>query len=111
MTNIEVAYYSGQLPFRYSFLLRSIIGYPSSESGSKSAFLLPIPIPYTPSVFSDLRVWLHKIDRAAIYIFIAASYTPWLTLKEVGSFGAQMRWIVWLLALFGMVYQYLYHEK
>jgi len=61
--------------------------------------------------WKELRVYLHKIDRATIYIFIAASYTPWLSLKQVGTFGEQMRWIVWLLALLGMAYQYLFHEK
>jgi len=61
--------------------------------------------------WSGLRRYLHKIDRATIHIFIAASYTPWLFLRKMGPVGMHMRWFVWLLAAFGAAYQSMYHEK
>lgn len=53
-----------------------------------------------------LRYFLHITDRAVIYLFIAASYTPWLCLRDCGSPS-----FVWALAVFGILYQYNFHEK
>ncbi|XP_068192189.1 monocyte to macrophage differentiation factor isoform X1 [Antennarius striatus] len=53
----------------------------------------------------------HMCDRVVIYFFIAASYTPWLTLRELGPLAAHMRWLVWLMAVAGTLYVVLYHEK
>ncbi|GAB6018693.1 hypothetical protein CHUAL_000369 [Chamberlinius hualienensis] len=60
--------------------------------------------------FGNLKDILHRCDRAIIYVFIAASYTPWLILKEMepDRHGQHMWWLVWLLALLGMTYQHLY---
>ncbi|XP_072028018.1 monocyte to macrophage differentiation factor-like [Amphiura filiformis] len=58
-----------------------------------------------------LRFYLHISDRAVIYLFIAASYTPWLTLLKVGVIGYCLRWLVWLLAFLGIIYSYCFYEK
>lgn len=56
---------------------------------------------------------LHRCDRAMIYVFIAGSYFPWLTLEQLPNEGwaSQMRWIVWFLAVAGILYQQIFHEK
>ena len=56
---------------------------------------------------------LHRGDRAMIYLFIAGSYTPWLTLKAYDSNGwsIQLNWAIWILAFFGIIYQQIFHER
>lgn len=62
--------------------------------------------------FRLLKEVLHVCDRAIIYIFIAASYTPWLLLKDIKpGLGSQLCWLIWFLALLGIVYQYYFHER
>lgn len=56
---------------------------------------------------------LHRCDRAMIYIFIAGSYFPWLTVQSVpmDSWTSNMKWVVWLLAALGITYQQVFHER
>ncbi|XP_023013698.1 monocyte to macrophage differentiation factor isoform X2 [Leptinotarsa decemlineata] len=63
--------------------------------------------------YRQLKDILHRCDRAMIYIFIAGSYFPWLTLEQLPQEGwaSQMRWIVWFLAVIGVTYQQIFHEK
>ncbi|XP_045031461.1 monocyte to macrophage differentiation factor 2-like isoform X1 [Daphnia magna] len=84
-----------------------------------------------------IREVLHRGDRAMIYIFIASSYFPWLSLvpnlnvtaeitnKPSSSLlptllswcgvsslvVADLRWLVWFLAAMGILYQQIFHEK
>nr|SVE75454.1 EOG090X0FVK [Daphnia dolichocephala] len=86
---------------------------------------------------SRIRGILHRGDRAMIYIFIASSYFPWLSLVPnisdtaeatnklsssllpsllswcgVNSLvAADLRWLVWFLAAMGILYQQIFHEK
>ncbi|XP_026887649.1 monocyte to macrophage differentiation factor [Electrophorus electricus] len=53
----------------------------------------------------------HMCDRIVIYFFIAASYAPWLNLRELGPLASHMRWFIWLMAVAGTVYVFNYHEK
>lgn len=65
------------------------------------------------SSYSLLKDVLHRCDRAMIYVFIAGSYFPWLTLEPLPNDGwaSSMSWFVWILALLGIVYQQTFHEK
>ncbi|KAL0484648.1 Mmd [Acrasis kona] len=47
---------------------------------------------------------LQKLDHAVIFIFIAASYTPWLMLTDLGSSNMLGKWfvvLVWFIAVIG----------
>ncbi len=61
-----------------------------------------------------MKELFHRGDRAMIYIFIAASYFPWLTLLPLpdNTWTSDVLPIgVWVFALMGIVYQQLFHEK
>ncbi|KAE9550304.1 hypothetical protein FO519_006494 [Halicephalobus sp. NKZ332] len=58
-----------------------------------------------------LRYYLHITDRVMIYFFIAASANPWLSLRHSDTLGTNLKWIMWAAALFGICYQFKYHEK
>jgi monocyte-to-macrophage differentiation protein len=60
-----------------------------------------------------IRDILHRGDRAMIYLFIAGSYTPWLTLRVFAPNGwaNQLSWAIWVFAILGIIYQQLFHEK
>lgn len=55
---------------------------------------------------------LHRCDRAMIYIFIAASYFPWLNIEYFSDNDLfSMRYVVWIMAIMGILYQQIFHEK
>lgn len=61
----------------------------------------------------QLKDLLHRGDRAMIYVFIAASYFPWLMLRPMppDSWVSELWWMVWVLAFLGILYQQVFHEK
>ncbi|GLV34713.1 uncharacterized protein CBL_09194 [Carabus blaptoides fortunei] len=61
----------------------------------------------------QLKDVLHRCDRAMIYVFIAGSYFPWLSLQQLPEEGwsSVMRWFVWILAAIGIGYQQAFHER
>lgn len=64
-------------------------------------------------LFRQLKDVLHRCDRAMIYVFIAGSYFPWLTLSPPAhpTILCILKWMVWLLAGCGILYQQIFHEK
>ncbi|KAG7157400.1 monocyte to macrophage differentiation factor 2-like isoform X3 [Homarus americanus] len=63
--------------------------------------------------YKNLKEVLHRSDRAMIYVFIATSYTPWLLLRPLpqDSWTLHLRWGIWVLAVLGILYQQLFHER
>ncbi|KAK3882349.1 hypothetical protein Pcinc_013257 [Petrolisthes cinctipes] len=63
--------------------------------------------------YQFLKEVLHRSDRAMIYVFIATSYTPWLLLRPLplDSWTLHLRWGIWVLAVAGIAYQQLFHER
>ncbi|XP_012263087.1 monocyte to macrophage differentiation factor isoform X2 [Athalia rosae] len=61
----------------------------------------------------QLKDTLHRCDRAMIYVFIAATYFPWLTLKDFSDNALllAMRYMVWIMAMLGILYQQVFHER
>ncbi|KAG7265326.1 hypothetical protein CRUP_021635 [Coryphaenoides rupestris] len=55
--------------------------------------------------------WKKSHLRMVIYFFIAASYAPWLNLRELGPWASHMRWLVWVMASVGTAYVFFFHER
>lgn len=45
------------------------------------------------------------VDHMSIYVLIAGSYTPFLTTAIAGSLGELMLWVIWALAIGGIVFK------
>ncbi|XP_058466806.1 monocyte to macrophage differentiation factor [Malaya genurostris] len=60
-----------------------------------------------------LKDMLHRCDRAMIYIFIAGSYYPWLSLGHTThpEIVSVIKWCVWVMAILGIIYQQIFHER
>lgn len=60
-----------------------------------------------------LKNVLHRCDRAMIYVFIVASYFPWLQLENPTNSVvlSSLEWIIWALAALGITYQQIFHER
>jgi monocyte-to-macrophage differentiation protein len=85
--------------------------------GATLVFLFSISTSFHCSFFCNkrgkLKDVLHRCDRAMIYVFIAGSYFPWLTLEQLPKEGwaSSMHWFVWFLAVLGIIYQQTFHER
>ena len=57
------------------------------------------------------KVWLNRLDHAAIYVFIAGSYTPFTLGVLRGGWGWALFCIVWSVAAFGVTVKLLNRLK
>jgi hemolysin III len=48
---------------------------------------------------------LRLIDHVSIYVLIAGSYTPFLTTAIPGHLGTLMLWVIWALAISGLLFK------
>nr|KAF6349413.1 monocyte to macrophage differentiation associated 2 [Myotis myotis] len=79
--------------------------------GSSNLYLLSDDAWETKRHLRMVERCLHMCDRMVIYFFIAASYAPWLNLRELGPWAAHMRWLVWVMASVGTIYVFFFHER
>uniref|UniRef100_A0A671SHG2 Monocyte to macrophage differentiation associated 2 n=1 Tax=Sinocyclocheilus anshuiensis TaxID=1608454 RepID=A0A671SHG2_9TELE len=83
-------------------------------AGLSSLFIISTvfhTISWKKSHLRSVEHCFHMCDRMVIYFFIAASYTPWLTLRDLGPWAAHMRWVVWVMASGGTAYVFFFHER
>ncbi len=84
---------------------------------SVSIFGASMVLLYAASTFyhsakaTRLRIRLNIIDHAAIYILIAGTYTPFALVTLEGTTGITILWIVWLLALAGVILKLFFTGK
>lgn len=58
-----------------------------------------------------LKEAFHKLDHAAIYILIAGTYTPFLLVLFKGADGLILFFVVWALAIAGIIYKLYFIKK
>ena len=52
-----------------------------------------------------LKEWLRRLDHAAIFLMIAATYTPFVLIEMNTPFGLSLLAVVWIIAAVGVVLQ------
>ncbi|WP_026934796.1 PAQR family membrane homeostasis protein TrhA [Christiangramia echinicola] len=55
-----------------------------------------------------LRIKLNILDHAAIYVLIAGTYTPFALVTLEGTTGLTILWVVWIMALAGVILKLFY---
>ncbi len=81
---------------------------------SFSIFGASMVLVYAASTFyhsakaSRLRIKLNILDHAAIYILIAGTYTPYALITLNGTTGYTILWLVWGMALAGVILKIFY---
>ncbi|XP_031666955.1 monocyte to macrophage differentiation factor 2-like [Oncorhynchus kisutch] len=83
-------------------------------AGLTSLFLISTlfhTVTWKKSHLRSVEHCFHMCDRMVIYFFIAASYAPWLNLRELGPWTCHMRWLVWVMASVGTTYVFFFHER
>ncbi|MEQ2173130.1 Monocyte to macrophage differentiation factor 2 [Goodea atripinnis] len=83
-------------------------------AGLSSLFIISTlfhTVTWKKSHLRSMEQCFHMCDRMVIYFFIAASYAPWLNLRELGPWACHMRWLVWVMASFGTTYVFFFHER
>ncbi|QYA27056.1 hemolysin III family protein [Gramella sp. MT6] len=81
---------------------------------SFSIFGASMVLVYAASTFyhsakaSRLRIKLNILDHAAIYILIAGTYTPYALVTLNGTTGYTILWLVWGMALIGVILKLFY---
>lgn len=66
---------------------------------------------YHSSTTPHRKSFLQLLDHCCIYVLIAGSYTPLLSLVVTTGFGLGMLAFVWAIAVFGIVMKVMYRER
>ncbi|TRO66924.1 PAQR family membrane homeostasis protein TrhA [Christiangramia sabulilitoris] len=84
---------------------------------SASIFGASMILVYAASTFyhsaqgTRMRIRLNIIDHAAIYVLIAGTYTPYALVTLEGTTGLTILWVVWLMALAGVILKLFFTGK
>jgi len=58
-----------------------------------------------------IRHVLHIVDRSAIYLLIAGTYTPYLLVPLRGALGWSLFGVIWSLAILGVFFQAIFIDR
>ena len=58
---------------------------------------------HVPNWQPKVRLWLRRIDHSAIFLLIAGTFTPICIIALGPSSGSKLLWIVWIVALIGII--------
>lgn len=73
--------------------------------------VLGVSLAYNLSPASPLKHYLARLDQAAIFLFIAGSYTPFLAVLGGTSVGIVMMCLVWGASLIGVALKLIVPER
>lgn len=73
--------------------------------------VLGVSLAYNLSPVSPLKHYLARLDQAAIFLFIAGSYTPFLAVLGGTSAGIVMMCLVWGASLIGVALKLIVPER
>ncbi len=76
--------------------------------GASSVLVYAASTFYHSAKAHRLRIRLNILDHAAIYILIAGTYTPFALVTLKGTTGWTFLWIIWGLALAGVILKLFY---
>ncbi|MGB3727243.1 MAG: hemolysin III family protein [Glaciecola sp.] len=83
----------------------------SAIYGTSLAFMFLSSSVYHSVSKPHLRLFLRKVDHAAIYLLIAGTYTPFLLLAVGGNLGMYAAIVVWFIGLAGIIFKTLLGHK
>ncbi|WP_332687964.1 PAQR family membrane homeostasis protein TrhA [Devosia sp.] len=73
--------------------------------------VLGVSLAYNLWPISPIKMWLARFDQAAIFLFIAGSYTPFLAVMGGTTTGALMTTFVWGASLIGVALKLVVPER
>lgn len=73
--------------------------------------VLGVSMAYNLWPVSPIKMWLARLDQAAIFLFIAGTYTPFLAVLSGTAMGTLMTTFVWGASLIGVALKLIVPER